>query len=153
MQHRAAGTMELLANAATILLVEDNEDDVEIARRTIARSGVAARLIVARDGREALASLRNGFNGSSTAPAVMLLDLLLPALHGTDVIREMRSDPRLACIPIVVVTGCTDLGLLRECMELGTNMYVLKPLDVADVMNILVGVKKFWPPQAQDRAA
>ncbi len=153
MQHRAAATMELLADAATILLVEDNEDDVEIARRTIARSGVAARLVVARDGREALASLRNAFNGSSSAPAVMLLDLLLPAFHGTDVIREIRSDPRLACIPIVVVTGCTDLGLLHECVELGTNMYVLKPLNVADVVNILVGVKKFWSSPEQDKAA
>jgi CheY-like chemotaxis protein len=138
---------------ATILLVEDNEDDVEIAKRTVARSGVAAHLQVVRDGREAMEALQTKARERSGPPIVVLLDLLLPASHGVDVIQAIRADRRLQEIPIVVLTGCSDMGLLRRCVELGINMYLLKPLDIADVMNILLGVRRYWSGTGQGESA
>ena len=138
---------------ATFLLVEDNEDDVEIVKRTIARSGVAAHLRVVSDGREAMEALRMKAGEASGPPVAVLLDLLLPASHGVDVIQAIRADRLLRETPIVVLTGCSDTELLRRCIELGTNMYLLKPLDVADVMNIVLGVRRYWGPGSQPDGA
>ena len=137
-------TMEQTDEAATILLIEDNDDDVEMVKRTLGRSGAPARLRVVRDAAEAMQTLRVTARDDPGGQTVVLLDLLLPAVHGLEVIEAIRADQRLADTPIVVLTGCSDVGLLRRCMELGTNMFLLKPLNVADVMNILVGAHRYW---------
>jgi CheY-like chemotaxis protein len=136
--------MERDEEPATILFIEDNDDDVEMVKRTLGRSGVPARLRLVRDAAEAMQTLRATARDDPDGQMVVLLDLLLPAAHGLDVIEAIRTDERLADTPIVVLTGSSDVGLLRRCMELGTNMYLLKPLNVADVMNILVGVRRYW---------
>jgi CheY-like chemotaxis protein len=130
--------------APSILLVEDNEDDVEMVKRTLGRSGTAARLRVLRDASDVIDVLRARDREDPRSDIVVVLDLLLPVLHGVDVIRSIRQDPALRDTPIVVLTGCSDIELLRRCMELGANMYLLKPLDVADVTNILLGVRRYW---------
>jgi len=137
--------------AVTLLLIEDNDDDVEIVRRALERSGVGARLQVARDGLEGMEALRTGARDGSDTPVVLLLDLVLSASHGVDVIQAVQADRHVRETPIVVLTGSSDIGLLRRCFELGINMYLLKPLDVADVMNILLGVRRYWAPVGQPR--
>lgn len=136
--------MDVAEAAATILLVEDNDDDVEMVKRMLGRSGAGARLEVVGDAAEVLHTLRSSARDDPSVPIVVLLDLLLPAAHGLDVIQAIRADRRLAGTPIVVLTGCSDITLLRRCMDAGTNMYLLKPLNVADVMNILLGVRRYW---------
>jgi len=150
--------VDRVEDPATLLLVEDNEDDVEIVRRTLGRSGTAASLLVLRDASEAVEVLRARTHEDPRSDVVLILDLLLPISHGIDVIQAVRQDPALRDTPIVVLTGCSDIGLARRCMELGTNMYLLKPLDVADVMNILLGVRRYWrqpgtPPKRPSQPA
>jgi CheY-like chemotaxis protein len=131
-----------------ILLVEDNDDDVAIAQRALAKSGMPSHLRVAKDGQEALdVLLRRGPSadaGDETTrlPDVILLDLGLPVVSGLDVLRRVKANPALRHIPVVVLTGSADEELLRLCMELGTNMYLVKPMALADAMNIVVGMQR-----------
>jgi len=133
-----------------VLLVEDNDDDIEIAKHVLAKSGVAARLHIVRDGREALDFLyhrrrwRDRRGGGSVVPDLALLDLRLPKIDGLAVLQQMRSDRRLRSIPVVVLTGEANDRLLRACMEFGANMYLVKPMAMEDVMNILAGVQRYW---------
>ena len=136
-------------NEIEVLLVEDDEDDAALAERALAKSGVAVRLQIARNGQEALNFLyRRKFGDPSTGefspPDLVLLDMNMPLVGGLDVLRQMKTDPSLQTIPVVVLTGEADQELMRECMELGTNMYLVKPLEIADIMNIVVGVRKRW---------
>ncbi len=129
--------------AINILLIEDNEADVEIARRMLERSGSTVRLHVAKDGQEALDFLfRRVKRGLVPFPDLVLLDLALPLVDGLDVLRNMKAEADLRDLPVVVLTGSTER--LRECMELGTNMYIIKPMALADVMNILAQAQRYW---------
>ncbi len=131
-----------------ILFIEDNDDDVEAVRRVFAKSGVEARLQLARDGQEALEVLRRaygrGLAESPTRPSLILLDLRLPKVDGMEVLRWLKAHPHLRCIPVVVLTGSGEEKPIRECMELGSNMYLLKPMNIADLMNIILGVQAYW---------
>lgn len=133
-----------LLEPATLLLVEDNDDDIAMVRRTLDRSGTEARLRVAHDAATAMQALRAAVHEHADGNIVVLLDLLLPAVHGIHVIQTIRQDQQLADTPIVVLTGSSDVGMARRCLELGANMYVLKPLDEADVMSILVSAIRYW---------
>ena len=130
-----------------ILLIEDNEDDVEIVRRILGRSVVAIRLAVACDGREAQQLLfdaeREG-RGEAWLPDLVVLDLGLPKIDGLHILRRMKAESQTRAVPIVVLTGSSDESQLHACMDLGTNLYLFKPLDIADVMNIVTGVQKYW---------
>ena len=139
-----------LLPALDIILVEDNEDDVEQVRRVLARSGLDARLLIAMDGQEARDVLSKA-KRASEAPGkgtqryrLVLLDLHLPQVDGRDLLRWMKAEPALRSVPVVVLTGSAAQELIRECMELGCQMYILKPIDIADIANIVWGVGRFW---------
>ncbi|MDZ4278184.1 MAG: response regulator [Dehalococcoidia bacterium] len=140
-------TVDAPAKALQVLLVEDNDLDVEIAKRVFAKSGVAVYLHIARDGQEALDFLwqrRNEEEQPGPLPDLALLDLNLPMVDGIQILRRMKSDPRLSAIPVVVLTGESSERPLRECMELGTNLYLMKPMAISDVLNVFVGVQRYW---------
>jgi len=128
-----------------IVVVEDNADDIEILRRCFAKSGAPTRLRIAQDGEEAR-RLLEVFSGETAValPDLILLDLGLPRTRGIDLLRLIRRPGQLRTVPVVVSTGNGDERLLRQCMELGTNLYILKPIALADVMNVIVGVKRYW---------
>jgi two-component system, response regulator len=130
-----------------ILLVEDNEDDIAIAERVIQKSAIAARLIIATDGQQALDVLRQRLEvGSDKNPAllpdVILLDLGLPVMSGLDLLRRLKVTPALRQIPVVVLTGNADEETVRLCRDLDTNMYLLKPMTVESAMDLAVGVQR-----------
>jgi len=132
-----------------ILLIEDNEDDVEIVRRILDRSVGTLRLHVARDGQEAQELLfcrdrEGGPRARASPPDLVLLDVGLPKVNGLDILRRVKADPRVRWVPIVVLTGSTDENQLRACMDLGANLYLFKPMDIADVMNIITGIQRYW---------
>ena len=136
-------------NEIEVLLVEDDEDDAALAERVLAKSGVAVRLHIARNGQEARDFLnrrkvRDPSTGESSPPDLVLLDMNMPLVGGLDVLRQMKADPSLRTIPVVVLTGEADQDLMHECMELGINMYLVKPLEIADIISIVVGVRKRW---------
>lgn len=120
--------------ALHVLLVEDSDGDVTMVRRAFSKAAAPCGLHIARDGQEALDYLfRRGEYGDARRPGLVLLDLRLPIIGGVDVLRQVKADPGLSTIPVVVLTALRDEAHLRECMILGTDGYLVKPLDIEDV--------------------
>ena len=120
--------------ALDVLVVEDSDGDVTMVRQAFSSAAVPCGLHIARDGQEALDYLfRRGEYRDAPRPDLVLLDLRLPTIGGVDVLRQVKADPGLSTIPVVVLTGSTDEEDLRQCMVLGSDGYLVKPLDIADV--------------------
>lgn len=130
----------------SILLVEDNEIDVEIVKRVLAKSGAAVTLRVARDGKEALELLSRvrtpGF--PADPPQLVLLDLWLPGIDGQEVLRRIKNDEEISAIPVAVLTGLAGEKLMLECMALGGNMHFVKPLTVTEAARLIPAVRRYW---------
>jgi len=131
-----------------ILLVEDNPDDEDLALRAFQRSDVTNPVAVARDGIEALDYLHGtGVHAGrdvSVQPAVVLLDLKLPKVNGLEVLQQVRSDPRLKLLPVVVLTSSHEERDLVSSYELGVNAYVVKPVDFHAFVNAVRELGVFW---------
>jgi CheY-like chemotaxis protein len=134
-------------NGMGVLLVEDNEDDIELVRRMLEKTGVDADLHVARDGEEALAVLARARGHAGMAPPgprVILLDLRLPDVDGRELLHRIKNDPQLCSIPVVVLTGSQGEQPMMECARLGGNMYFVKPITLADAAHVFQAVRKYW---------
>lgn len=140
----------------TILLVEDNPDDLELAIRALKKSGHGEGVIVARDGVEALDYLfgTGTFAGRDTAvqPAIILLDLKLPRLGGHEVLERLRKDKRTQLIPVVVLTSSDERGDIHGAYARGANSYVRKPVEFSQFTTMLAEIGHYWlglnsPPQ------
>ena len=130
----------------SILLVEDNEIDAEITKRVIAKSGIAVSVQVARDGEEALEILleATGGGGRRERPRLVLLDLRLPGIDGWEILRRIKNHAELCVIPVAVLTGVRNNRLMMECLELGGNMYFVKPITESEAANLLPAINKYW---------
>lgn len=130
-----------------ILIVEDDPNDVELTLTALADYNLANEVVVARDGQQALDYLyaRGEFSArSSENPAVMLLDLKLPKIGGLEVLQQVRSDPKLKMIPVVVLTSSNEEKDLIRSYELGVNAYVVKPVDFHEFVNAVKELGVFW---------
>lgn len=120
-------------NPIEILLVEDNLDDIELALDALADHHVANRIHVVRDGAEALdfifAQGAYAERDVADAPKVILLDLKLPRVDGLEVLKQIKGDPRTQMIPVVILTSSREERDLVESYRLGTNSYIVKPVD------------------------
>lgn len=122
-------------NRLGFLVIEDDDDHAELAARALRDSGVASMLHRARDGEEALRMLRSG--ETAARPDAILLDLKLPRKTGHEVLRDLKGDPHLARIPVIVLTTShadADRGLAEA---LGANQYLIKPLDSTAVADMV----------------
>lgn len=131
----------------TLLLVEDNPDDVLLMRRAMKRCGTPADLAVAATGEEALERLYGapGCDAASVEyPALVLLDLKLPGIDGIGVLRRIRSDVRTRKIPVVVLTTSRAPEDVDTCYELGANSYLQKPIEFDEFVAALDLVGKYW---------
>ena len=132
----------------TILLVEDNPDDLELAIRALRKSGQGEGVVVARDGVEALDYLfgTGAFAGRDTAlqPTVILLDLKLPRLGGHDVLERLRKDKRTQLIPVVVLTSSDERDDIRGAYARGANSYVRKPVEFSLFTTMLAEIGHYW---------
>lgn len=130
------------------LLVEDNPDDELLAMHALQASGVANKLVIARDGVEALDYLlaRGPHQGRDVneLPALVLLDLNMPRLGGFDVLRAMRQHPVVKHVPVVILTTSKYEQDLVAGYELGANSYVRKPLDFEEFAEAIRQVGKYW---------
>jgi CheY-like chemotaxis protein len=136
-----------VANLARILLVEDDPNDVELTLSALNENRVANGVVVARDGEEALDYLfRRGAYESREpdAPAVVLLDLKLPKVSGMEVLESIKDDPQLRTLPVVVLTSSREEQDLVRSYDLGTNAYVVKPVDFQDFIEAVGQVGLFW---------
>ncbi len=127
-----------------ILLVDDDPGDVLLACEAFADGKMANRLHFAEDGDKALAFLRRE-GGFANAPAVdiILLDLNMPRKGGREVLAELKADPQLAGIPVVIVTGSLFEGEILKAYNLDVNCYITKPIDVPQFMKVVRAIPDF----------
>jgi two-component system response regulator len=131
-----------------ILLVEDNDDDVELARRAFNRCGIANEIVIASDGEGALDYLfaTGAHSGRDLAvmPQVVLLDLKLPHINGLEVLRRLRADERTKLLPVVVLTTSNEQQDVIASYDLGANSYVRKPVDFAQFVEAARQLGLYW---------
>jgi CheY-like chemotaxis protein len=128
-----------------ILLVEDSAADIELTLAALEDSRVANRVVVLRDGSEALDYVNNHYQGSDEEfPAVMLLDIKMPKVSGIEVLRRIKSSEHLRQVPVVMLTSSREGPDLNECYEVGANGYVVKPVDFRDFFEAVKALGKYW---------
>lgn len=128
-----------------ILLVEDSAEDVELTTEALLEAKVANTLHVVRNGEQAMDFLhrRTGFE-DRPRPDLVLLDLNLPRKDGREVLEEMKHDPVLRTIPVVVLTTSSAEADVLRSYELHANSYVTKPVDFDQFMRVIQSVEDFW---------
>jgi chemotaxis family two-component system response regulator Rcp1 len=128
-----------------VLLVEDDPADVLIAREALRAGDVDSRLSVVSAGVEALAYLRKEGDYRDVArPDLILLDLNLPRKSGHEVLAEVKADPALCTIPIVVLTTSNTSEDVTRCYQLHANVYVTKPVDFDDFTDVVKQIDDFF---------
>jgi len=131
-----------------VLLVEDNRDDEELTRLAFTENHIVNKVVVARDGAEALDYLfaRGAHAGRrpDQDPEVVLLDLNLPKLSGLDVLKAIRAAPSTALLPVVVLTSSKEQEDIMRSYQLGANAYVRKPVDFGEFADAVKQLGLFW---------
>jgi len=131
-----------------ILLVEDNPDDVKLTLRAFQRSNIANPISVVGDGLEALDFLfaKGAYadRAGQPMPTVILLDLKMPRLDGTGLLKALRADPRTRLIPVVVLTTSAEEQDLVASYALGANGYVRKPVDFSEFVTAAKALGLYW---------
>lgn len=135
--------LERLKNEASILLIEDDPDHVELAIRALEKHGVANKIIVARDGAEALEYLIGG-KRLAILPEVVLLDLKLPKVSGLEVLRRIRQNEDTRLLPIVILTSSDEEQDLVRSYELGVNSYIRKPVSFVEFSEAIRQLGAYW---------
>lgn len=130
----------------TILLVEDNPADEALTLRALRKANIANKVVVARDGVEAIDYLfpPQGAEAANGLPVLVLLDLKLPKLNGHEVLKRIRADERTQLLPVVILTTSVEqqdrfIGYLN-----GANSYVRKPVDFAEFNQAVVQLGLYW---------
>jgi two-component system, response regulator len=131
-----------------ILLVEDNADDADLTLRALQKNNIANKVVIARDGAEALDYLAcsGSFAGRSPCeqPALILLDLKLPKIDGLEVLRRLRANPETQFLPVVILTSSKEERDLVSGYALGANAYVRKPVDFIQFSEAVRALGLFW---------
>ena len=131
-----------------ILLVEDNDSDIELAKRALRKEHITADIIVARDGQEALDYMfgtgKYAGRDVSQMPDLVLLDLQLPLVNGIETLRRIRADKRTRRQIVVVLTSSLEKTDLLNCYDLGVNSYIRKPVDFAKFTETLKWLNQYW---------
>ncbi|HET6515589.1 MAG TPA: response regulator [Thermodesulfovibrionales bacterium] len=137
----------MLNEQVTILLVEDNPDDVELTVRALKRNNIANPLEVLRDGQDALDYLfhRGKYaNTTPVLPGLILLDLKLPKVDGIEILRKIKGDSVRKVIPVVVLTSSKEERDVVESYNLGVNSYIRKPVDFDQFVEIVKQIGYYW---------
>ncbi len=137
-----------MKHSRTILLVEDNRDDVELTIRALSEAKITNPVAVARNGVEALDYLfgtgTHAGRDATEQPVVVLLDIKLPLLNGLDVLKRMREDERTRRTPVVMLTSSTEQADVAQTYELGVNSYVRKPVDFESFVTATRQIGLYW---------
>lgn len=132
----------------TILLVEDNDDDVALTERALKRNHIANTVVVSTDGQDALDYLfcegKYRDRDPEDPPELVLLDLRLPRVDGLTVLARMRADPRTALLPVVILTSSREDRDLSAAYESGANSYVRKPVDFEQFNEAVRQLGLYW---------
>jgi CheY-like chemotaxis protein len=128
-----------------ILLVEDNPGDILLTKELLAETKVPNNIHVAQTGTTALQFLRKeGCYPDAPSPDLVLMDLNMPAMSGLEMLEELRSDPRLKYLPVIVLTSSDSEEDVMRCYELHANSYVIKPGGIDQYSRVIRSIDDFW---------
>lgn len=135
--------------APTILMADDDEDDRELTREAFEDSSIAAAMRFATDGQDLMDYLRLEGPYAEAArrpppPAIILLDLNMPRKDGREALAEIKADPSLRHIPIVVLTTSSDQADVATSYELGASSFITKPVSQADLIDVMKSFRHYW---------
>jgi len=133
-----------LSTTVEVLLVEDNPGDVRLIQEVFKETKIKNLLHVARDGEEAMKMLRMEDENLTRLPDLILLDLNLPKKDGRDVLKEIKKDDSLKCIPVVVLTSSIRDEDLIETYKNNANCYIAKPGDLNQLIKVVENIGEFW---------
>lgn len=132
----------------TILLIEDNLSDIDLAKRAFEKAGFANDLVVVDNGPEALDYLfgTGKYSGRlyDQKPAVVVMDIKLPGVDGFDILRQIRSNPLTQYQPVVMLTSSNAEQDILKCYELHVNGYIIKPIDFNEFVEVVHCLDHFW---------
>ncbi len=132
----------------TILLVEDNPDDVELAKRAFQKNNIPTNIVVTHDGAETLeylyAKSKFKHDDSLVLPQLILLDLKMPKVHGLEVLKQIRENERTRFIPVVILTSSQDRKDILHGYEFGANSYIVKPIDFQKFLEVVQQIAMYW---------
>jgi CheY-like chemotaxis protein len=138
----------MIMGTQTILMVEDSDDDFLAVQRTFRKAGLSNPIRRCTTGDEAINYLfRRGASPSAELaplPGIILLDLNLPGMDGNEVLRQVKADPMLRKIPVIVLTTSNAENDVERCYSNGANAYVLKPVDIHSFVQAISRLKDFW---------
>lgn len=133
------------ARPVEVLLVEDSPADVALTIELLNGSRVPNRVTVAHDGEQAMAILRGQTeHAGATVPDMMVLDLNLPRMDGREVLAELKGDPVLRRIPVVVLSTSSAEHDIRQAYDQHVNAYVTKPIDLDQFIAVVEAIEAFW---------
>jgi CheY-like chemotaxis protein len=130
---------------AHILLVEDNEGDILLTLEAFEESKIKTKISVAKNGQEALDFLfKRGAYSDAEVPDMILLDINIPIFNGHEVLSQIKKEPTLKKIPVIMLTTSSNQKDIDLAYENHCNSYVKKPLDMADFLSAIVKIEDFW---------
>ncbi len=134
-----------MSDLISVLLVDDNHDDVELTLSALRKTKLANNVTVIGDGIEAMKYLRKeGEYASVHEPSLVLLDLNMPKKDGREVLMEMKADDRLRKIPVVILTTSEAEEDITKSYEMHANCYISKPVDLKQLVKIVQSLEDFW---------
>ncbi|HVT91157.1 MAG TPA: response regulator [Tepidisphaeraceae bacterium] len=134
-----------MAQSLEILMVDDNPADVRLAQEAFREGKIFNTLSVAKDGVEAMAYLRRlGSFAAAARPDLIFLDLNLPRKDGREVLAEIKSDPDLCRIPVVILTTSSAERDIIKSYDLHANCYIVKPVDLDKFIEVIRTIEHFW---------
>lgn len=136
-------------NSVEVLLVEDNINDAELTIRELRRHHMANNLFHVRDGEEALDFIfgMGKYAGSRDLfyrPKVVLLDIQMPKINGTEVLQKIKADPRTRATPVVILTSSKEDPDIQKCYDLGANSYIVKPVNFESFAQAIRNLGFYW---------
>ena len=138
-------TLETEEKPRVILLVEDNKADIRLIEEALKNSSIAYQMVTARDGVEAMAYLRQeGEYVNALRPDLIVLDLNLPKKDGREVLGEIKSDPKLKRIPVIVLTTSSNEEDIYHSYDLNANCYITKSRNLSQLFSVVKRIEEFW---------
>jgi len=126
------------SRSRSVLLVDDNSDDVALAQRALKRSGLSATMEVAYSGNEGWERL------IEKSPRALFLDLNMPGVSGFDLLQRVRADARTRDVPVIILTTSKEPSDIHRCYSLGANSFVTKPVDFTEFIEVFGQMMRYW---------
>ena len=136
--------MTPFATKSPILVVEDSDEDFDTLLQALSKSGINSKVYRALNGDDCLTQLRGDGEAIGMHPAFILMDLNSPGTDGREALRELKSDPGLKTIPVVILTTSSNPRDLKSCYDLGANAYHLKPIQYPEHIRLLEEIFRYW---------